>query len=312
MVPESSRLCVGEPGDVQRGRSGASEPARSISMRRADQGSILHGRPFGRRRFLTACGAALVAGARVHPGRSALAQSTTGGTLDQAVEDLVVANRVLAREGIVDGYGHVSARHPASLNTFLLARSIAPELVTRDDVMEYDLEGRPLDARGRASYQERFIHSEIYKARPDVRAVVHCHTPSLIPFCNSTVPLRPMFHMSFFVAEGIPVFEIRTAAGMTDLLVKDAALGRALAEALGRKPAALMRGHGAVVVADSIPTVVGRSVYLDLNARMQAQAIALGGSVTYVDPAEARLREGPNPYDRSWELWKRKVTPAGQ
>ena len=198
-------------------------------------------------------------------GASAVAQSTTGGTLDQAVEDLVVANRVLAREGIVDGYGHVSARHPASLNTFLLARSIAPELVTRDDVMEYDLEGRPLDARGRASYQERFIHSEIYKARPDVRAIVHCHTPSLIPFCNSTVPLRPMFHMSFFVAEGIPVFEIRTAAGMTDLLVKDAVLGRALAEALGRKPAALMRGHGAVVVADSIPTVVGRSVYLDLE-----------------------------------------------
>jgi HCOMODA/2-hydroxy-3-carboxy-muconic semialdehyde decarboxylase len=154
---------------------------------------------------------------------------------------------------------------------------------------------------------ERFIHSEIYRARDDVNAVVHCHTPSLIPFGTSTVPLRPMYHMSFFVAEGVPVFEIRNFAGMTDLLVRDAALGRSLAQVLGDKPAALMRGHGAVVVADTLPTVVGRSIYLDLNAQLQAQALALGGTVTYLDPEEARRRAGPNPYDRAWDLWKSKA-----
>lgn len=241
------------------------------------------------------------------PSVSAGQSGASPSALDQVLDDLVIANRVLAQESIVDGYGHVSARHPARPGTFLLARSLAPELVTRQDLLEYDLEGSPLDARGRASYQERFIHSEIYKARPDVGAIVHCHTISLIPFANSDVPLRPMFHMSFFVAEGIPVFEIRNAGGMTDLLVKNAPLGRALAAALGSRPAALMRGHGAVVVADTIPTVVGRSVYLDQNARMQVQAMTLGGKVTYVDPAEARLREGPGNYDRSWDLWKRKI-----
>jgi HCOMODA/2-hydroxy-3-carboxy-muconic semialdehyde decarboxylase len=241
------------------------------------------------------------------PPVSAGQRGASASPLDRVLDDLVIANHVLALENIVDGYGHVSARHPGRSDTFLLSRSLAPELVTRVDLMEYDLEGRPLDARGRASYQERFIHSEIYKARPDVGAIVHCHTISLIPFANSDVPLRPMFHMSFFVADGIPVFEIRNAGGMTDLLVKDAKLGHALAATLGSRPAALMRGHGAVVVADTIPTVVGRSVYLDQNARMQVQAMTLGGAVTYVDPAEARLREGPGNYDRSWDLWKRKV-----
>jgi ribulose-5-phosphate 4-epimerase/fuculose-1-phosphate aldolase len=141
-----------------------------------------------------------------------------------------------------------------------------------------------------------------------VRAIVHCHTPSLIPFAASDVPLRAMYHMAAFVAEGVPVFDIRKAGGVTDLLVRNAALGRALARSLGQKPAALMRGHGAVVVASSIPAVVGRSVYLDVNARTQAQAIALGGTVTYVEADEAKLRMGDtNEYSRAWDLWKRKV-----
>jgi HCOMODA/2-hydroxy-3-carboxy-muconic semialdehyde decarboxylase len=261
------------------------------------------------RRWLAQGASAALVGMLAGPPSLAVVQvSQEAGSVDQVLDDLAIANRVLAHEGIVDGYGHVSARHPDKPGTFLLARSVAPERVGREDLMEYDLDGRPLDARGRASYQERFIHSEIYKARPDVRAVVHCHTPSLLPFANSDVPLQPMFHMSFFIAGGIPVFDIRDAAGMTDLLVKDAKLGRALAVALGSRPAVLMRGHGAVVVADNIPTVVGRSVYLDQHARMQAQAVMLGGKVTYVHPEEARLREGPGNYDRSWELWKRKVT----
>ena len=166
----------------------------------------------------------------------------------------------------------------------------------------------PIDARGRNSYSERFIHSEIYRVRQDVNAVVHCHTASIVPFSISRAPLRPVYHMSSFIAEGIPVFDIRAAVGMTDMLVKDTASGRALAQVLGTKPAALMRGHGAAVVGASLPIAVGRAIYLDLNARMQAQAMALGGQPVYLDPEEARLATVPGQYDRGWELWKREVT----
>jgi HCOMODA/2-hydroxy-3-carboxy-muconic semialdehyde decarboxylase len=184
-----------------------------------------------------------------------------------------------------------------------------PELVTAADILELDFDANPVDARGRTSYLERFIHSEIYRARRDVNAIVHCHAPSLIPFADSDVPLRAMYHMAAFIADGVPVFDIRQAAGITDLLVRDAKLGKALATSLGNKSAALMRHHGAVVVATSIPNVVGRSVYLDLNARVQIQTMSLGGKFTSVDPAEAKLRmTDPNEYARAWELWKRKVT----
>jgi HCOMODA/2-hydroxy-3-carboxy-muconic semialdehyde decarboxylase len=180
--------------------------------------------------------------------------------------------------------------------------------VTAGDIMEYGLEGEPVEARGRSSYQERFIHSEIYRVRPEVQAIVHCHTPSLIPFAASSVPMRAMYHMAAFVAEGVPVFDIRAAAGATDLLVKTPALGAALAKTLAQKPAVLMRGHGAVIVANSIPNVVGRSIYLDVNARAQTTAIALGGKLTYVEADEAKLRlQDVNEYSRAWELWRRKL-----
>ncbi len=212
-------------------------------------------------------------------------------------------------EGVLDAMGHISVRHAVRPDRFLLARSMAPELVTAADILEYDLDGNAIDPRDRTSYLERFIHSEIYRVRPDVRAVVHCHTASLIPFADSDVPLRAMYHMAAFVAEGVPVFDIRKAAGVTDLLVRDAALGKALAASLGQKSAALMRGHGAIVVAASIPNVVGRSIYLDVNAKAQAQAIALGGKITYVEADEAKLRmSDTNEYARAWDLWKRKVT----
>lgn len=231
-----------------------------------------------------------------------------GSALEAARTDLAIANRVLANEGVLDGFGHVSVRHPSRPDRFLLARSMAPALVEAADILEYGLDGEPIDPRGLASYLERFIHSEIYRARPDVGAIVHCHTPSLLPFAASDVPLRAMFHMAAFVALGAPVFDIRAAAGTTDLLVRNTALGRALAKTLADKHVVLMRGHGAVVVAPTLPAVVGRSVYLDLNARAQIQAIALGGTVSYVDPAEAKLRMAdPNEYTRAWELWKRKV-----
>jgi ribulose-5-phosphate 4-epimerase/fuculose-1-phosphate aldolase len=227
---------------------------------------------------------------------------------DSLIDDLVAGNHILAMEGVLDGMGHISARYPGRTGRFLLARSVAPELVTRDDIMEFDLDGQPVDAAGRTPYKERFIHSEIYRVRTDVNAIVHCHTPSLIPFADSTVPLRAMYHMAAFVADGVPVFDIRAAAGMTDLLINDGKLGRALAQTLGSKSAALMRHHGAVVVATSIPNVVGRSVYLDMNARVQLQTAALGGTYTSIDPAEARLRMAdPNEYSRAWELWKRKL-----
>ena len=266
--------------------------------------------PPSRRRFLTS--SALAASVPFLHAFSALASQLVPGSTPRSdaetVEDVVAANRILANEQILDGYGHVSARLPRAADRFWLARSVAPELVTSADIMEYDLDANPIDARGRASYQERFIHSEIYRARSDVRAVVHCHAPALIPFGVSGVPLRPIYHLSAFVAEGVPVFEIRQAAGMTDMLIKDSRLGRALARTLGNKPAALIRGHGAVVVADTIPTVVARSVYLDLNARLQAQAISLGGKITYLDAEEARLYTTSNSYARAWELWKRKIS----
>jgi HCOMODA/2-hydroxy-3-carboxy-muconic semialdehyde decarboxylase len=255
-----------------------------------------------RRAVLTALGACVIprlAGATAVQGQAAAAD---------AIGDLVSANRILAMEGIVDGMGHVSVRKPGDPSRFLLARSLAPELVTAADIQEYGANAEPVAAQAAPSYLERFIHSEIYRVRPDVQAIVHCHTPSLIPFAATDVPMRAMYHMAAFVAEGVPVFDIRRAAGATDLLVRDAPLGRALAKVLGTRPAVLMRGHGAVVVANSIPNVVGRAVYLDINARAQMQALALGGKLTYVEPDEAKLRmTDPNEYARAWDLWKRKL-----
>ena len=223
------------------------------------------------------------------------------------LEDLVAANRILADQGIVDGYGHVSVRSDRNPNRYFISRSLAPELVAAEDLMEHDLDSAAIDARGRNSYQERFIHGEIYKARPDVMAVVHMHAPAVIQFGASSVAIRPMFHMSAFIGEGVPIFDIRDAAGITDMLVSNATLGGALARTLASHPAALMRGHGAVVVGPSLPIAVGRAIYLKTNAEMQAQAIALGGTVKYLDPEEARKAGTPDGYQRAWTLWRRKA-----
>ena len=264
------------------------------------------------RRHVLLGAAAAVAGAAA--GRTARAQTpvpASAGPPDPTlVEDLVAANRILVDQGVLDGYGHVSVRHSAAVDRYLLSRSIAPELVTAADIMEFDLDSRPLDPRGRATYLERFIHGEIYRVRPDVRAVVHNHSPSVIPFGVTGQPLRPLYHMSAFLVGGAPVFDIRLArGGMTDMLVRDAPLGQALARALGAAPVALMRGHGAVVVGSSLPAAVFRSVYTEMNARLQAQAMALGGPVTYLDPEEARRAEASvgGTVGRPWELWKRKA-----
>ena len=239
--------------------------------------------------------------------RSASGAASARTAAVKLIEDLVAANRILAEHGVVDGYGHVSVRHERDPNRYWLSCSRAPEIVAARDIMEYDLDSNPLEARGRAMYLERFIHGEIYRVRPDVMAIVHHHSPAVIPFAATTAPLRPLYHMSAFVGEGVPVFEIREAAGMTDMLIRDAALGRALARTLGQHPAALMRGHGAVVVGANLPLAVGRSIYLELNARLQVQAIALGGNVTYLDPEEVSKVVAVQDYARAWELWKRKA-----
>jgi len=240
----------------------------------------------------------------------ALAQqppASAGPADPKLIEDLVAANRILAMQGVVDGMGHVSVRHNRDPNRYLLSRARAPALVITDDILEFDLDSNPVDPRGRALYSERFIHGEIYKARPDVIAVVHNHSPSVIPFTVSNVPLRAVAHSGGFIAEGVPIFEIREAGGMSDMLVRNAALGRALAQVLGNKPAALMRGHGATVVGPSLSHVVGRSIYLELGAKLQAQAIALGGAINYLDPEEGRRIEARRDYSRPWEMWKRQA-----
>ncbi|HVQ15648.1 MAG TPA: class II aldolase/adducin family protein, partial [Vicinamibacterales bacterium] len=193
-----------------------------------------------RRQFIVACSCGAVAAAQ---SLSALGQggAARGAVPDALVEDLVAGNRILAMEGVLDAMGHISVRHSTRPDRFLLARSMAPELVTAADILEYDLDGNAIDARDRTSYLERFIHSEIYRVRPDVRAVVHNHAPSLIPFSVTTVPLRPMYHMVSFIGNGVPVFDIRKQFGMTDMLVSDSAKGRALAQALGDKTCVLMR-----------------------------------------------------------------------
>ncbi len=235
----------------------------------------------------------------------------SGGPVDAAIiEDLVMANRILADQGVVDGFGHVSVRHPANPNRFLLSRSRAPALVTADDIIEYDLDCTPINDRGRASYLERFIHCEIYKMRPDVTSVIHTHSPTVVPFGVSQVPMKAIQHVSGFLASGVPVFEIRKYAGMTNMLVSNNALGRALAETLGERPVALMRGHGDVVVGPSLQVAVYRAVYTELNARLQAQAIALGGPVTFLDKEEGEKADATiqQVAARPWELWKSRVT----
>jgi ribulose-5-phosphate 4-epimerase/fuculose-1-phosphate aldolase len=222
------------------------------------------------------------------------------------IQDLVTANHILANEGVVDAFGHVSVRDPANPNHYLLARSIAPGSVTAADILEFDLDSKPVTPNAPAPYSERFIHGEIYKIRPDVVAIVHCHAPEVIPFSVTGVPLRPVVHVAGFLGSGIPVFDIREADGITDMLVSSPKRGSALARTLGQKPAALMRGHGAVVTGDTLHSVVGRAYYLNFNARLQYQALQLG-KVTYLDPEEARLSGGQNGFERAWEYWKQRA-----
>ena len=237
----------------------------------------------------------------------------SGGPVDPAaIEDLVAANRILADQGVLDGYGHVTMRHPHAPDRYFLSRSKAPAIITAADIMEYDLDSNPVDQAGRLMYIERFIHGEIYKARPDVNAIVHSHSPTVIPFTVTTVKLRPICHMSAFLKDDVPNFEIRDCDGMTDLLIRNAKHGSGLAKTLGSNNVALMRGHGNVCVGSNIMTAVYRAIYTEVNARLQAQAISLGGPIKFLEPEEYELITGRKDtnFQRPWAMWKSRITTA--
>jgi ribulose-5-phosphate 4-epimerase/fuculose-1-phosphate aldolase len=238
-------------------------------------------------------------------------QQTPAGLEESAalIADLVVAGHILTAQGVLDAFGHVSARHPKNPQRFLMSRLLAPALVKAEDIMEYDLDGNAVDPKGRTSFLERFIHSEIYRARPDVKAIIHSHTPAVIAFSTTQTPLRPITLVAAFLPQRVPVFEIRRAAGMTNMLVSNPQLGRALAETLGANSVALMRGHGMVVAASSLPLAVYRAVYTMVDAKLETDAISLGGPVTFLEPAEAESADKmlDQIHLHAWELWKQEA-----
>lgn len=226
------------------------------------------------------------------------------------LRDLVVANRILANEGVVDAFGHVSIRHPDNPDRYLLSRSRSPELVTMDDIMEFSLDGAALDRRGRTPYGERMIHGSVYEARPDVHAVVHNHSQEVIPFTVTDVPLRAIAHTCAPIGLNIPVWDIRDSFGETDMLVVEMEQGRDLARSLGDGRVALMRGHGAVVACGTLRDAVNTAIYLQVNARQQIMAMQLG-TPNFLTPKEVALatvrQASALPLDRAWEYWRNRA-----
>jgi HCOMODA/2-hydroxy-3-carboxy-muconic semialdehyde decarboxylase len=219
--------------------------------------------------------------------------------------DLVTANRILYDQGVVDGYGHVSVRHPTHPEHFLISRWLAPDMVTEGDILELDYDCKPVTDEKVRLYSEVFLHGEVYRARPDVKAVVHTHAPAVILMGISGETLMPMYQMTGYMGSGVPVFDIRNAIGMTNMLVSDPTRGKALVKTLADHPAVLMRGHGGVVTGNSLYQAVGRSVYLKVNAELQIQV--LGKKVVFLAPEEAKLTSNVD-YPKDWEMWKRKVS----
>ena len=232
----------------------------------------------------------------------------TTDSKDLLLEDLAAANRILAMQGILDAYGHVSARSPADPSRFFMSRSLAPQLVTPGDIQEYGADSEPIGDT-RKPYLERFIHGEIFRTRPDVMAIVHSHSESVIPFGISKTGLKPVYHMASFLWTGAPVFDIRHVREDNDLLIRDRPLGEALAKSLGRCNCVLMRGHGMTVVGVSIPEVVFRAIYTEMNAKLQMNASRLDGPLTFLSDKEGAGATEANrsTLARPWELWKKKA-----
>ncbi len=226
------------------------------------------------------------------------------------IDDLVAAYRVLAAHEVIDAYGHVSVRSEKNPNRYFLAGHIAPELVREEHIIEYDLDSNPQDANGRESVRERFIHGEIFKLRPEVMSVVHTHSHSVVPFSITTVQLQPIFHMAAFIGHGVPNWDIADAQTGTDMLVKTPFLGAHLAKFVADKPAALLRGHGAVVVGESIARSVGRSIYLEMSAKMQMQAQLLAGpgaKLLTLHDSEIAVSVPAQNYNRAWPMWRARA-----
>ena len=248
-------------------------------------------------------------------------RSVAAGTLSASVasvdrdliDDLVVANRTLARFGVLDAFGHVSVRDPKNPKRYLISRSIAPESVTVFDILALDLDSQPMhpDDEGKLLYRERFIHGEIYKVRADVNAVVHSHSQTVVPFTVTKARLRPLLHNAGFLGLGAPLFEIRKSAGRgTDLMILTPDLGKRLARTLGKEAAVvLMRGHGDSVVGPSLPNAVFRAYYTEVNARQQLAAITIGGPINFMTKDEAITSNHAmlSASARPWALWKQKI-----
>ena len=233
--------------------------------------------------------------------------------LDTIIKDLVIANRILAKEDVVDAYGHISIRNPDNPNSFFISRSLAPELIEKDDIVELGLDGEPLKSEKRSLYLERFIHAAIYEARPDVMAVVHAHAEDILPFgVAKKTKLKPVIHSGSFIGMNVPVWDIAQKFGATNVLVTNMAQGRDLAKCLGKNSVALMRGHGFASAARSLIEVVRLSVYLPRNARALMRAKMLGGKIKYLSKGEIDARnKGYSPYStetwRAWEYWANKA-----
>jgi HCOMODA/2-hydroxy-3-carboxy-muconic semialdehyde decarboxylase len=234
-----------------------------------------------------------------------------GPVADETIADLAAASRILAERGVVDGFGHVSLRHPDAPDRYLMSRALAPALVTPDDIIEYDLDSNACNAEGRGGFLERFIHGEIFKARPDINSVVHSHSPSVVPFGLVGVDMRAMFHNAAFIAAGVPVFDIAEKFGATDMLVSDGDKGVALAETLADKDIAMMRAHGSVACGPTLQTAVFRAVYTEVNARIQhwTAALGAGGPIAALSEAEGELADVPNRTAgmRAWDLWRAQI-----
>jgi ribulose-5-phosphate 4-epimerase/fuculose-1-phosphate aldolase len=270
---------------------------------------------FGRRGFLSGS-SLLLTGALLGATEEAKAKSAPLPPAPEAeadpqdktalLDDLVTANHILQDQGVVDGYGHVSVRNPANPNHFYISRWLAPDLVTVNDIVELDYDCVPANGETRKLYSERWIHAEIYRVRPDVKSIVHTHAPTVVVMGTINEPLLPVYHMGGFIGTGLPTFDIRKSFGMTNMLINDAAKGKALAQTLGNFPGALMRGHGGITVGNSIMHSVGRSVYLKINAEMHLQAG--GRKIDTLAPEEAKLAEAGNQeFPKDWDLWARKV-----
>jgi len=227
--------------------------------------------------------------------------------LEKAIAQLVAANRILANQGIVDAYGHVSIRHPENPHRYLLSRSLSPELVTAQDILEFHLDGEPVNSNGPTPYLERFIHGGVYERRPEIQAVVHSHADAVLPFCISDVPLIPVIHTASDMGLEIPVWDIRDKFGDTNMLVIDMAQGRDMALGLADHRVVLMRGHGFTATGRSLVEVVKTSVYLPRNATIQMQARMLGGSIKPLTAGEIAIRSKVSPNAtqmwRAWEYW---------